>query len=329
MLIAAKQQGLQILGLSATLAHTPIQFRAIGFLLDLHNLDADLTEKAPIGIRIKRPSFKRWANAYSCRYDPRFHGWKWFAGQQEQREIMQQIRASIIPDRGVRITAEEIPGFPERDIQAELYTLDDPGKLDGCYSRMRAAVEELHARKASDADPNHPLTKILRARQEIELLKVPIFSELAQDYIDKGFSVCCFVNYRQTIDELSKLFLEFEIIDGQAKDRDSTVERFQANITRGLLVNSEAGGVALSLHDAFGGFPRVGLVSPCFSAVTLKQIFGRFQREGGKSRSLYRIIFADKTIEVPVWKAVQPKLNNLDTLADGDCVPINFSGMNN
>ena len=241
---------------------------------------------------------------------------------------MSQIRAAIIPARGVRVTAEEIPGFPERDIQAELYDLDHPEKIDGCYTQMAAALEEHRLNTSSDVNPEHPLTKILRARQEVELLKVPIFAELAQDYLDKGFSVACFVNFRQTIDELQKLLPTSRIIDGQTKDRDQTVDLFQSNVCRSLLVNSDAGGICLSLHDLFGGFPRVGLVSPCFSAVTLRQVFGRFQREGGKSRSYYRIIFANGTVEMPIWRAVRPKLDNLDALTDGDLTPDNLKELN-
>lgn len=331
MLIAAKRSRAKVLGLSATMAHSPIQFRALGYLLDLHNLDADKVEKAPIGVRLKLPSFKRFAEGYGCRFDPRFHGWKWFAGAESQKEIMANIRASIIPARGVRVCAEDIPGFPERDIQAELYDIDDPEKVDGAYTKMAAALEEHALRKSGDVNAEHPLTKILRARQEVELLKVPIFAELAQDYLDKGFSVACFVNFRQTIEELQKLLPSARIIDGtpeSVRTRQETTDLFQSNVCRSLLVNSEAGGICLSLHDLFGGFPRVGLVSPCFSAVTLRQVFGRFQREGGKSWSYYRIIFANKTVEMPIWRAVRPKLDNIDALTDGDLTPENLRLIN-
>lgn len=241
---------------------------------------------------------------------------------------MAQIRASIIPGRGVRVMADDIPGFPERDIQAELYDIDEPEKINGAYSKMAAALEEHNLRKSSDVDPEHPLTKILRLRQEVELLKVPVFAELAQDYLEKGYSVACFVNFRQTIEELQRLLPSARIIDGQTKERQETIDLFQANVCRSLLVNSEAGGICLSLHDLFGGFPRVGLVSPCFSAVTLRQVFGRFQREGGKSRSFYRIIFANGTVEMPIWRAVRPKLDNIDALTDGDLTPDNLKQLN-
>ena len=329
MLIGAKRGPHRVLGLSATLAHSPIQLRALGYLLDLHNLDHDKLGPSKIGARLVSPSFKRWAGNYGCHYDPRFHGWKWFASEENQKGTMSQIRSAIIPARGVRVTADDIPGFPERDIQAELYDIDDPEKINGAYGQMADALGRLREIKSADKDPEHPLTKILRLRQEVELLKVPVFAELARDYLDKGFSVACFVNFRATIDELLKLLPGSRIIDGAStKTRDQTLDLFQCNECRSLLVNSDAGGICLSLHDLHGGFPRVGLVSPCFSAVTLRQVFGRFQREGGKSRSYYRIIFANGTVEMPIWRAVRPKLDNIDALTDGDLTPENLRFIN-
>jgi hypothetical protein len=293
----------------------------------LHNLDADKVGPAKLGVQLRSPSFKRWAESFGCRYDPRWHGWKYFGGQTELQETMAQIRASIIPERGVRVTAEDIPGFPERDIQAELYDIDDPEKINGAYSQMSEALGRLRECRDADKDPEHPLTKILRLRQEVELLKVPIFTELAQDYLDKGFSVAIFLNFRQTIEELQKLLPKARIIDGSpesVRTREKTVDLFQDNVCRSLLVNSEAGGVCLSLHDLHGAFPRVGLVSPCFSAVTLQQVFGRFQRENGKSRSYYRVIFAAGTVEVKMHRSLVGKLNCLDALTDGDLTPDNL-----
>lgn len=324
VLIGAKRQAKKILAISATPAHSPLHMKALGYALDLHNLKSDKLIPQRVGFRVGAPSFESFIKGYGCRWDQRFHGFKWMVGQAEQLKIMNEIRASIVPSRGVRVRGDDIPGFPQRDIQAELYDLESPERVNAAYARMAEAVGRLNEKKASDVNEEHPLTKMLRARQEVELLKVPVFAELAQSYLDQGFSVCCFVNYRQTIDELSKIFNSFGVIDGQTKDRDGVVDRFQSNILRLLFINSEAGGISLSLHDLFGGFPRMGLVSPTFSAVTLRQIFGRFQREGGKSRSFYRVIFAAGTVEMPIYRAVRPKLNNIDALTDGDLTPDNL-----
>lgn len=330
MLIAAKRQGIRVLGLSATLACSPLQMQALGYLLDLHNLERDLViepGKTPLSPSKIRPSFYRWSAHYGCRRDPRFRGWKWLVGEQEQREIMLRLREQIIPRRGVRVRCEDIPGFPKCDVQPELYDISEPEEINRLYEVMKESLEQLKQHASNDKDPEHPLTKILRARQKVELLKVPIAEELAQDYLDKGFSVVCFVNFRQTIDELCKRFPAALVVDGSpesVKCRDRNVALFQENRCPMLVVNNEAGGVCLSMQDLDGLHPRVGLVMPCFSAVTMRQVFGRLPRDGGKSTAHYRVLLAAKTIEMKVHRALRLKLNNLDALNDADLNPSNL-----
>ena len=324
LLIAAKRQGLRILGLSATLAASPLQMRALGYLLDLHGLDRDvilqrgatLLEKSRI-----RPNFYRWASHYGCRNDPRFRGWKWMLGEAAQREVMLEIRNQIIPARGVRVRCEDIPGFPACDIQAELYNVEAPEEIDLLYAEVQEALGILSAKSENDAAPDSPLTRILRGRQRIELLKTPIAEELGRDFLDKGFSVVFFANFRQTIEELSQRFPDAPIIDGtpdSVKQRDASVARFQRNDCQALIVNNQAGGVCLSMQDLDGFHPRMGLVMPSFSATDMIQVCGRLPRDGGKSTAHYRFIFADNTIEKGMHRAVRSKQHNIEALNDAD-----------
>ena len=321
MMIAAKQQGKRILTLSATPACSPLGMRALGYLLGLHNLNADLLEVAKIGQRLRLPSFRRWAYSQGCVMDARFHGWKWMAGRERQLEVMRAIREQLIPAKGVCVTTDDIPGFPACDISAELYDLDDPAAIDGCYQEMAEAVAMIHSRAAFDKNLEHPLTKMLRGRQTVEVLKVPLATELAEDYLAAGNSVVFFVNFTQTIDELKKRFPEAGVIDGTTPGRDETVERFQVNELRALIVNNEAGKESMSLHDLQGGHPRVGLVFPCFSATTMQQVFGRLPRDGGKTPCFYRVLFANKTLEVPIQRALEAKRGNMRALVDEDLTP--------
>jgi hypothetical protein len=314
MLIAAKQK-VKVLGLSATLANSPLQMRATGFILNLHTLDGGLN------------NFWSWATKQGCRKLP-MAGWKWAIGQAQQLQRMGEIRATIIPSRGVRIASKDIPGFPAVHITSELYDLDEsPEIIDRLYGDMADALKTLEDRSRLDACPEHPMTLILRARQKIELLKVPIFCELAKDFRAKGFSVVHFVNFRQTLEELAKRRGIKAIIDGSpegVKKRDYWREEFQANRERELAANNDAGGIGISLQDLHGDFPRIGLVSPGFSATTMKQVFGRLPRDGGKSIAYYRVILAARTVEASVHRALKVKLNNLDALNDFDLMPENL-----
>jgi hypothetical protein len=317
-----------MLGISATAACNPLGMRAFGYNLDLHNDKHDLLGSSAVGYaQLKyraRPNFYRWAAQYGCRRDVRFHGFKWMAGREQQLSVMAQIRDSFLSERGVRVTTAEIPGFPKCDITAELYDLDENGTIDRLYDEMADAIAELDERTADEVSAEHPLTKILRARQRIELLKVPIAVELARDYIDKGFSIGIFVNFVQTMRELQARLKTDCIIDGSPsgiRHRQRNIDRFNSHESRLILINSEAGGVAVSLPDRTGQHPRVGLVFPGFSASTFRQVTGRFPREDSKSNCSYRVVLAAKTVEEKIKRTLDQKLANLDCLNDADFIP--------
>jgi Mimiviridae putative ATP-dependent RNA helicase len=316
MLFAAKRQGIKHLMLSATLAQSPLGFNAIGYSLDLHNGPHD-------DIVHQKPSFYRWASRYGVRRDSAFHGLKWFAGSDRQRLVMQEIRESIA-NRSVRVTCDEIPGFPDQEITAELYDIES--NIDKIYAEMESAIRALGEKRISDKDPDHPLTKILRAQQQIEICKVPLALELGEDSIAKGFSVCFFCNFRQTVECLSQRF-GVPFIDGTVTgvERERILAAYQSNELTGLVLNSAVGGVSINLQDLDGNHPRMGYVFPPWSATVFKQLCGRFRREGGKSKSHFRVLLAaGSEVERKIHRALQAKLDNLDALNDADLQPENL-----
>lgn len=316
LLIGAKRSRLFTLGLSATAACNPLHLRALGYSLDLHTL----TPGGGLG-------FYDWAKRFGCKRDPHFQGFKWLVGEKQQRQTMLDIRNGIIPSRGVRVCCDDIPGFPECDITAELYDLDENNQIEKLYAEMADALAVVAAASANDVNAEHPLTKVLRARQRIELLKVPIAVELANDYLAKGYSVALFCNFAGTISELSTRLQCKAIIDGSVagiRDRQKHIDDFQDQKIRSIIANNEAGGISVSLQDLRGDCPRAGIVFPNFSAVSMRQVFGRLRRAGGKSRSHYRVLFAAGTVEATIARALRAKSNNLDALNDADLMPENF-----
>lgn len=320
MLLATKRQGIKVLGLSATAACSPLNMRALGYILDLHNDKSDLLGPFP------KHCFFSWARRYGCRKDPKFHGFKWFASEAQQKEIMAQIRASVVPSRGVRVSTKDIPGFPACQIEAELYDIEEADKINQIYEQMAEALAVLEEKKLADKCADNPLTIVLRACQEIELLKVPIMVELTRDYVAKGYNVACFINYKQTMAELKLRLNTSCCVDGDTigKYRDASIALFQLNKENVILVNTAAGGACISLQDLHGR-PRVGLGMPVQSANIFRQYVGRLPREGGLSPALYRILFAANTYEVKLHRALRAKLNCLDALNDGDLNPANLT----
>jgi len=196
--------------------------------------------------------------------------------------------------------------------------------VDRLYGEMSDALSELEARAADDVDSEHPLTKLLRIRQKLELLKVPLALELARDLIDSGHSVGFFVNFSQTIRALAEKMNTRCIIDGSilgVRHRQQSIDNFNANIERAIIINSAAGGAAVSLPDVTGDYPRVGLVFPGNSAVDFRQLVGRFHRLDSLSTCYYRVLCAANTVETTMHRKLCAKLDNLDKLNDDDFVP--------
>jgi hypothetical protein len=294
------------LGLTATAACSPMQMNHLGKKLGLHQ---------------GGPDFYRWARRHGCGKIPGLPGFHWLKGKETQTEIMKSISAEIVPSRGVRVRYTDIPGFPERTITAKLFDIDGKEEIDRLHTEMKDALEKLENRRGSDKDCEHPLTVLTRVRQKLGLLKIPLIVERVQDWVDKGYSVGVFLNFKQEMDELRRRLKVSCFIDGSPegqKLRQKAMEDFRADKERIILVNSEAGGIAVNLQDIRGEFPRVGEVLPCQSARTFKQLIGRFHREGAKSPCFYELLLAAGTKEIEIHKKLTSKLANLDALNDGD-----------
>jgi superfamily II DNA or RNA helicase len=305
---AAKNQGYKILCCSATNAVNPIELDAVGYILGLHK---------------SGNSFIKFIKDHGCKkghYGYRFDGGKYW---------LQKLHKDIFLDRGVRLKKDDIPNFPDSEIIAEPYCLGDAPteEINRIYFEMNKEIETLN-NVISKKKATNELTIRLRARQKIELLKVPLFVEMTEDLLEDGHSVVIMVNFEETIQALSKKLKTRCMIYGGNKgnERQQNIDDFQADKQRVILVNIAAGGVGVSLHDLNGNHPRVALISPNDSAPILRQAFGRVHRDGAKTKSQQRVIFVANTVEEQVCTNVKMKLNNLDTINDGDLDP-KFKGM--
>jgi SNF2 family DNA or RNA helicase len=228
--------------------------------------------------------------------------------------------------RGSRIRIADLPSgsFPETLIVADGYDVKGSNYITDLYDDLKAGIRDIENKVNTD---DSALTLQLRARQEAELIKVPIFESLTKDSIECGHSVVIFVNFRDTLEALTKRLsgvADLSFIYGAQDDftRSLEVKKFQKDETRICLCMTQAGGTGLSLHDENGEFPRVSLISPSFSAIDLKQALGRVHRATGKSPSIQKIVFANDTVEMGVCNAVRKKLNNIDLINDDEMNPI-------
>ena len=302
--LAAKKQGYKILCCSATNAIDPIELKTVGLITGIY----------------KSGKWTAFLREHGCEQG-RF-GWE-FNGD---KNILKKLHGDLFMDRGVRVKREEIKDFPDSDILAESYNMDEKSEkeLKEVYAEMDKELKYLQAQcKNTKEYKINSMVIILRARQKAELIKVPLFVDMVETALEDGMSVALFVNFSETVRALSKRLDTNCIVWGENKgnERDNNISDFQADKKRVIILNSAAGGAGVSLHDLNGNYPRMALISPHPSAVVLKQCLGRVWRADGKTKSLQRIIFCANTEEEDVCEKLKMKLNNLDLLNDGDLSP--------
>lgn len=297
MLIAAKRQARWVLMMTATPAEDPRQMKALGFALGLFKL----------------PDFRYWLMAHGCR--PSKWGGFDFMGLSKNpktaakgKQAMLKIHDQIFNQgRGARMRKAEIPGFPKSRV--ELKMIED-----------ETGVAKEKSEELAEIFEGRDLERINALRQELELLKVPHLVDLAEHYA-KSSRVIIFVNYKRTIEALRsdiiRLFGIAPVIDGSVtgEEREKIKRDAQANLIPCLICNSQAGGIGIGLHDPKGQVDRTDLISPCYSARILEQVFGRTVRVGA-AFSLQLLLGFAGTLEAEIASVVLAKRGNLLALND-------------
>lgn len=296
LMVAAARQGIPTLAASATAAKDPMDLYALGLLLNLHT----------------GPDFEGFCFQHGMvrgALDFKFSG---------KLADLERLHRLIFPAHGYRATYADIPGFPESLTIPLGVDVEGVGSVNELWDRVRE-LEELKE-TATEA-----VTVRLRARQLAELRKVPAFTELVKDHLEEGMSVAVFLNFSDSIDALLTKFPHAGVIRGGQSEhvRQHAIDEFAADRSRLIICQAAAGGVGISLHDQLGTHPRVSLISPPESAVLLVQILGRIRRTGAKTPALQKIVFAERTVEEKVRRAVEMKVEQIETINDGDLDPLN------
>ena len=157
-------------------------------------------------------------------------------------------------------------------------------------------------------------------RQDIELLKIKTIHELTLKYLTEGNSIAIFVNFTKTIKELcSKLNTKCVIWGAQTgEERSKAIDDFSNDKSRIIICNIQSGSAGISLHDTFGKYPRISIISPTWSAQDLVQVLGRIHRAMGKTDCIQQLIFCKNTIEETVGNVIKTKINNIRAFNDGN-----------
>lgn len=271
--------------------------------------------------------------------------------------LLERIHAKIFPRLGSRMNIKTIKAsgnqtFKENIVKARAYEIDkeSAAEIEEAHEQIKNAMIQLRHRMETDGP--HPFVVILRARQKIEMLKVPIFVRLIRQYygldpfvdelgietmVDSPKSIMTFVSFNETIELLTEKLIEsgidLEQMDyirgGQtAEERSDIISSFQDDSLNILICNIQAGGISISLHDLIGNRQRVSFITPSWSSIELKQVLGRGYRADALTDMLQFIVYAkspnafgnddEMGIEEVMCAAANEKLRNISLLNDGD-----------
>lgn len=299
LLLSAKITQNKMLLLSATIADYPDKFKPFFYILNFIS---------PEQVKTMNIDYKKYINIVS----------KWI---ERDYKPMVRIHNMLFPERASRVRIDILGDlFPQTQITAIPYTIgkNREKEIEKEYKKLAIELDEIKNKK--NKDKINPLTITIRAHQKIEILKIPTFIELANDFLYNNYSVVIFVNFTQTLKTLSEYLKTDSIVYGEQdyNDRMNIIENFQENKTKIIILNIKAGGLGISLHDKYGGHPRVSLISPSWSSLDLVQALGRIHRAGGKTKSLQRIIYTANTIEENIADKLKIKLNNINSINNGD-----------
>ena len=309
MAACLSKRDVKVLGLTATLADSPLKTRFIQH-------QAKLTPWN---------SFFQWAKGVGCYRDTGINGAPWRPPYGKAcRKVMEDLNAKLFPDFGVRLRSEDIPSFPEVLNVVDLVTPSEKARreIDAAYSMMADELKDPNKAKTA-------LVRLLRWRQRIESEKLHVFKELVDDALEDGYSVVASFNFTDPLFEFRKMFARENpaMIYGsdpngrqQADaEREAEKARFQSNRTRLLLLTIQAGGVGLSLGDELGGHPRLAFHNLPLDTTSLVQLLGRIHRADSKTKSVNRIVLVDGVaVEKTVFKILNRKIGNLSALQNDE-----------
>jgi superfamily II DNA or RNA helicase len=303
LLVAISKCDCKIMILSATLTDKIDCFKPFGIVLDFYKVLEEYKPWIKSKELINKIKYKEWT---------------------EEKKRLDIIHNAIFPQYGSRMKIKELGNlFPSNNITANCYFLEDHLKVEELYKEINAEIENIKKLE----DKSKALGIIIRNRMRIEMLKVTLFMDLAQEGIDSGYSVVIFVNYISTLEYLCyHLKVDCIIKGGQTmEERDNMIKDFQSNKKKVIIVMQQAGGVGISLHDIHGGHQRMSIISPSWSGQEMRQTLGRIHRAGSKTPAIQKIIYVAKTYEEQLCNIIKIKLRNIDALNDGDLTDYNLN----
>lgn len=293
-LIEAAHKG-RVLMLSATAIQSPLNMGAIGPVLGL----------------FQQRDYWNWLSANGCKKG--FFGGMVFDGKESH---LRKLHEQVFPHKGVCLDRNLVPSFPKCH---EVDLLVDLGaEVNKVYKQFAKEVGVRSDEIFNSIDPelDLPITRTLRFRQAVEMAKIPALCELVEDYRSSGLAMVVALSFRESIKMMASQFPNCAIIQG-GEDIESERLRFQHDKTDVCLLQAQAGGVGLDLHDEFGHRPRGLIRCPLDDARLSEQIEGRIRRNGSHTPATIFNVHAAGTVEDVVRTRNIHKVKLINTFNNG------------
>lgn len=222
----------------------------------------------------------------------------------------------LYPSKGSRMIISDLGDkFPENQISFDAYYIEQElrEQVNKYFNKWEEDAIKL---KSNQEGNNNILSDIIKVRTEIEGLKLSIFEELANEYVEAGYNVAIFLNYNKNIEKLANTLNTTCIVNGTVdmNERVENIQNFQDNKSNIIICNISIS-TGFSLHDLHGR-PRISLISPNYSGTDLIQIFGRITRAGQKTPALQKIIFCADTCEEILCNNLKNQVVFMDKIND-------------
>ncbi|GAQ91643.1 hypothetical protein KFL_008240040 [Klebsormidium nitens] len=199
------------------------------------------------------------------------------------------------------------------------YRIDDEEDRKALSAGVQALEYAVHydrrTGRVSMAEGADSLRALCAALVKIESSKVRTFARVALKALRSNSQqkvVIC-VNYNDSLQSLQDLLAAYSplVLNGAVpkQERKHIIDKFQlpADEHRVLLGNVSVCSTGIDLDDKDGAWPRLALISPNYSTLTLYQLGHRFQRMDTKSEGTVHMVFAKHAHELPILNALSRK----------------------
>lgn len=299
--MSAVRQNIPIIAASATIATSPAEMMFSGIITGLH----DGTQRG----------FERFLAEHHC--VPVAEG-KWALRSQSG---LVRISQTLFPNRGVRVRIADLGDmFPKTEIS--LFPINAPGsaKLESQFNEVLKFTRRLEKQHG-----NAPWIKAKfqtaynNAWHEAHNLMIPGICRLAREEMAAGRSVAIFCSFTDTRLAIQKELNTSLSIHGQQTEAQRLHARnqFQSDRERVIVCNVSAGGVAISLHDVRGEFPRTAIILPATKVIDMVQATGRIHRATAKSPSVQYIPFCPGGVMEGLVRKIRMSMSAIAKINDG------------